>query len=232
MPNVPFLWAMHLWWALWRNWVLRCSGKYPNLKSKFKADLSKEKQLIPLLDSYYQKHLKQYCFERISNLKKQLQGIDLILKNNISGKRFFVDEKAQLDYVNESLPTFAFELMYLKNTVQKQGWLFDASKKTQFYALITSIYSDEDDVFTSCNITFVNREKLIQHLDGVGLSQKGLEQIISKKQNKHGKLTLEQLNPKSEGYLFFSTKNKAEKPVNLILKLDFLIKIGVAKKLV
>jgi len=202
------------------------------LKSKFKPDLSKEKQLIPLLDSYYQKHLKQYCFERISNLKKQLQGIDLILKDKNSGKRFFVDEKAQLDYVNESLPTFAFELFYQKDGIQKQGWLFDASKKTKFYALVTSIYSDEDGVFTSCNITFVNREKLIQHLDGVGLSQKELERIISKKQNKHGKLTLEQLNPKSEGYFFFSTKNKAEKPVNLILKLAFLIKIGVAKKLV
>ncbi|MHA7831599.1 MAG: hypothetical protein ACX93O_10900 [Flagellimonas sp.] len=202
------------------------------MKSKFKADLSKEKQLTLLLDSYYQKHLKQYCFERISNLKKQLQGIDLILKDKNSGKRFFVDEKAQLDYVNESLPTFAFELFYQKDGIQKQGWLFDASKKTQFYALVTSIYSDEDGVFTSCNITFVNREKLIQHLNEMGLSQKRLERIISKKQNKHGKLTLEQLNPKSEGYLFFSTKNKAEKPVNLILKLAFLIKIGVAKKLV
>jgi len=212
--------------------VLRCSGKYPNLKSKFKADLSKEKKLTPLLDSYYQKHLKQYCFERISDLKKQLQGIDLILKDKNSGKPFFVDEKAQLDYVNESLPTFAFELMYLKNNVQKQGWLFDASKKTQFYALVTSIYSDEDDVFTSCNITFVNREKLIQHLEEVGLSQKRLERIISENHSIHGKLNLKQLNPKSEGYLFFSTKNKAEKPINLILKLDYLERIGVAKKLV
>jgi len=202
------------------------------LKSKFKADLSKEKKLTPLLDSYYQKHLKQYCFERISDLKKQLQGIDLILKDKSSGKPFFVDEKAQLDYVNESLPTFAFELMYLKNNVQKQGWLFDASKKTQFYALVTSIYSDEDDVFTSCNITFVNREKLIQHLEEVGLSQKRLERIISENHSIHGKLNLKQLNPKSEGYLFFSTKNKAEKPINLILKLDYLERIGVTKKLV
>ena len=202
------------------------------MKSKFKADLSKEKQLTPLLDHYYKKHLKHYRFERVSNLKKQLQGIDLILKDNRSEKQFFVDEKAQLDYINESLPTFAFELYYQKNGVQKQGWLFDVSKKTKFYALVISIYSDDDDVFTSCNITFVNREKLIQHLDKVELSQKQLEGIISKNQDIHGKLNLEQLNPKSEGYLFFSTKNKAEKPVNLILKLDFLIKIGVAKKLV
>ena len=142
------------------------------MKSKFKADLSKEKQLTPLLDFYYQKHLKHYRFERISHIKKQLEGIDLILKDNRSEKQFFVDEKAQLDYVNESLPTFAFELFYQKNGVQKQGWLFDTSKRTQFYALVTSIYSDEDDVFTSCNITFVNREKLILRLDELGLSKK------------------------------------------------------------
>jgi hypothetical protein len=212
--------------------VLPCSRKYPNLKSNFKADLSKEKQLTPLLDYYYQKHLRHYVFERVSQLRQQLQGIDLILKDKRSGKRFFVDEKAQLDYINESLPTFAFELFYQKNGVQKQGWLFDTSKKTQFYALVTSIYSDEDDVFTSCNITFVNREKLILRLDEIGLSKKRLELIISKNQNMHGKLNLEKLHPKSEGYLFFSTKNKAEKPVNLILKLEYLERIGVAKRLV
>jgi len=202
------------------------------LKSNFKADLSKEKQLTHLLDAYYQKHLKHYSFERISNLKKQLQGIDLILKDNISRKRFFVDEKAQLDYVNESLPTFAFELFYQKNGAQKQGWLFDASKKTQFYALITSIYSDEDDVFTSCNITFVNREKLILRLDEMGLNQKFLKQLAYVHGNLHGKLSLKELDSKFEGYLFFSTQNKAEKPINLILKLDYLMRIGVAKMLV
>lgn len=109
-----------------------CSRKYPNLKSNFKADLSKEKQLTPLLDYYYQKHLKHYTFERVSQLKQQLQGIDLILKDRQSGKQFYLDEKAQMDYINESLPTFAFELFYQKDGVKKQGWLFDASKKNSF----------------------------------------------------------------------------------------------------
>ncbi len=68
---------------------------------------------------------------------------------------------------------------FIKKGVQKQGWLFDASKKTQFYALITSIFSDEKDEFTSCNITFVNREKLIFLLDKKGLSRTCLEHIIS-----------------------------------------------------
>jgi hypothetical protein len=209
-----------------------CSRKSPNLKSKFKADLSKEKQLIPLLDSYYQKHLKNYTVDRVVDLKQQLQGIDLILKDKHSEKEFLVDEKAQLDYINESLPTFAFELSYLKNDNPKIGWLFDTKKKTQFYALITSIYSDEADVFTSCTITFVNREKLLLHLDRLHLNPSYFDAIANKNKEKLGRVFLEQLNPKTEGYLFFSTKNKAEKPVNLILKLEYLIAIGVAKRLV
>lgn len=212
--------------------VLPYSGKYPNLKSNFHEDLSKEKQLIPLLDTYYQKHLKLYGFERIANLEQQLQGIDLILKDKKTGKQFYIDEKAQLYYINESLPTFAFELCYLKKETKKQGWLFDASKKTHFYALITSIYSDEANIFTSCNITFVNREKLIQHLDNLGLNQPFFEKTISKNSEYHGKMVVAQLHHRKEGYLYFSTYNKAEKPVNLILKLDYLIKIRVAKRFV
>lgn len=68
------------------------------------------------------------------------------------------------------------------------------------------MYSDEDGVYTSCNITFMNRKK-------------------------QGKINVNQLDAKTEGYLLFSTKNKSEKPVNLILKLDYLEQIGVAKRL-
>ena len=174
----------------------------------------------------------QYGFKRISSYKEQLQGIDLVLIHKGSQKEYFVDEKAQLDYINESLPTFAFELFYEKDGVQKQGWLFDQEKKTQFYSLVTSIYSDEENVFTSCSITFVNRSKLIEHLNFLGLTPENLQNTIKKNQEVHGKLILEQLHPRKEGYLFFSTQNKAERPVNLILKLDYLIKIGVGRKFI
>ncbi|WP_222982582.1 hypothetical protein [Flagellimonas meishanensis] len=202
------------------------------MKSNFKADLAKEKKLATLLDSYYEKHFVFYGFERVTNLKQQLKGIDLVLTHKKSQNTFFVDEKAQLDYVNETLPTFAFELCYDKNGVEKPGWLFDVSKKTHFYALITSIFSDEDGVFTSCNITFVNRRMLVAHLAGLGLTEEFFWHLTQKQGVAHGKIVLEQLNPKKEGYLFFSTKNKAEKPVNLILKLDYLIAVGVAKRLI
>ena len=184
------------------------------------------------MDFYYKKHLKQCRFERIGDLEQQLLGIDVVLTDKKTGAAYFVDEKAQLDYVNENLPTFAFELFYEKDHAQKQGWLFDDSKKTHFYALVTSIFSDEGDRFTSCNITFVNREKLIQHLTGLGLTQKRFQEIAHKNEGHHGKIGLEKLHPWHQGYLFFSSKNKAEKPINLVLKLEYLIAVGVAKRFV
>ena len=185
-----------------------------------------------LLDALYEKHLHQYRFKRISDLKKQLQGIDLILTRRMGQKKFLVDEKAQLDYVNDDLPTFAFEINYQKNGKSKRGWLFDPSKKTDFYALITGIYSDEPNKFTSCKITFVNREKLISFLKARTITEDSLVGFMENSLPRHGKIKIPGLDSKTEGYLYFSRYNKAEKPINLVLKLDFLIENGLAKRLV
>ncbi len=184
------------------------------------------------MDNYYTKNLNRYHFERISNYREQIQGIDLVFKHRKTDASFYVDEKAQLDYINERLPTFAFELFYHKGESKKQGWLFDSAKKTHFYSLITGIYADDENKFTSCNITFVNRKTLIHYLESIELSKEKLKEIAISHEDFHGKLELNKLDIRREGCLFFSRKNKVEKPVNLILKLDFLIKIGVAKKFV
>ncbi len=147
-------------------------------KSTFSSDLQKEQKLSVLLDSHYNTYLKQYDFERVKDMKQQLVGIDLILTHKSNGEKVLVDEKAQLDYVNENLPTFAFELGY-----QKKGWLFDASKKTDFYALITGIFSDEPDTYTSCKITWVNRKKLVYFLKTRNIVSNTLE-AYTKRQGK------------------------------------------------
>lgn len=194
--------------------------------------MQKEQHLGILLDSLYKKHLNHYRFQRITDLKKQLQGIDIVLTHRVTKKEFLVDEKAQLDYVNDDLPTFAFELGYQKEGVSKQGWLFDSSKKTDFYALITGIYSDEPNKFTSCKITFVNRGKLISFLKSRVITENSVVSFIGKARPKHGKIKIPELDSKTEGYLYCSSHNKAEKPLNLILKLDFLIDNDLAKRLV
>ncbi len=188
--------------------------------------------LSQFLDEQYQKYLKHYSFERVSNLQEQFLGVDLVFTHKQKGTFYHIDEKAQLDYLNENLPTFAFEVFYERNSEQKGGWFLDSKKKTDFYSLVTGIYRDEKDKFTSCNIIFVNRKKLLDFLMSRGLSQERIVQLARSQPNYHGKMELQSLSPHSEGYLFFSRKNKAEKPVNLVLKLGFLIRIGVGKRLV
>lgn len=200
------------------------------MKSTFASDLEREQKLHKLLDSCYTKALKNYFFGRIKEQKQQMVGIDLHFTHKRSGRVYKIDEKAQIDYLNEDLPTFAFELQYEKKGILKQGWLFDTKKETDFYSLITSIYSDEPNVFTSCKITFVNRLKLIRFLTEKDLSEKVLKAHLNDNPTHQGKLAIGQLNTRNEGYLYFSRQNKAEKPINLILRLDFLVQNGVARR--
>ncbi|NJB71459.1 hypothetical protein GGR42_001921 [Saonia flava] len=201
-----------------------------DLKSSFKSDLNKEQKLSTLLDECYKNYLKNYTYKRIHDLKSQLMGIDIIFTHKSSGNSFYIDEKAQLDYINDDLPTFAFELQYEKGGFLKKGWLFDENKSTNFYSLITGIYSDEPEKFTSCKITFVNREKLIELLSNKGINNSSLSAYIESNTAQNGKLIIDELNSKNEGYLFFSSSNKKEKPVNLILKLEFLLNENVGKR--
>ena len=199
------------------------------MKSTFTSDLGKEKRLSELLDAYYSKGLRHYYFERVQSLQEQLRGVDVIFKHRKTKETFLVDEKAQLDYINEDLPTFAFELHYLKNGVLKEGWLFDSAKKTDFYALVTAIYEDEPDKYTSCKVTFVNRSKLVAFLEAMGVTKNSLLDYYQNGTVPHGKMEIQELNPKKAGYLYHSKNNKSEQPFNLVLKLDYLLSNGIAK---
>ncbi|WP_419213184.1 hypothetical protein ACNR9Q_03295 [Maribacter sp. X9] len=202
------------------------------MKSKFTSDLKREKQLSRLLDVYYQKHLVHYHTTRVHDLENQLAGVDVVFIHRKTQDKFYIDEKAQLDYINDDLPTFAFELGYYKKNGFKEGWLFDQRKITDFYALATAIYQDEPHVFTTCKITLVNREKLCSFLEQRKLTKAVLDSYLYENKELNGKLKLKELNSRTEGYLYFSKNNKVEKPINLVLKLDFLLANAIAKRLV
>lgn len=139
-------------------------------KSQFHEDLKKEKRLAQYLNRCYEHCLKQYRYLRIHDKKQQYRGVDVIFTHKTHGHSYAVDEKAQLNYLNEDLPTFAFEIAYHKQGEQKKGWLFDSHKTTDFYALITAIYTDAPDTFTSCKITMVNRKKLLLFFKNRGIT--------------------------------------------------------------
>jgi hypothetical protein len=205
------------------------------MKSKFKSDLSKEQKLGLFLDTVYaEKFDINFQTHRIIDKKRQLSGIDLEIhdcrkRNDV--KIYFVDEKAQLDYLNKSLPTFAFELSYLKKGKYRKGWLIDEDKEAAYYFLITDIQTDDEGEFESCKITSVNRRKLLKLLEEKGLTPPSLkmyDQTI-RADKRNGKTAISELNASKEGYIFYSHSNKAEKPINLVLKLNYLVKMGIGK---
>ena len=204
--------------------------------SHFKSDLKQEQILSEYLDRLYK--LKNLAFERIVNIDKQHQGIDIVIQHK--SKDYLIDEKAQLHYLNKDLPTFTFELSYLnKNNQLKEGWLFDTNKLTQYYFLITAIFLKEnktellyvDDIET-LKISSVNRKKLVAHLEKIGLSKDILEEYDNtlRTNESYGKNIIPELNKKNNGLIYF-TEHLAEKPINLQLRLRYLIANGVAKKL-
>lgn len=202
--------------------------------SSFKSDLNQEAILSSYLDKIYK--TKGIDFDRISDSEMQHRGIDIVIKEKT--KEYFIDEKAQLHYINTDLPTFTFELSYLKNNVQKDGWLLDENKLTHYYFLITGIFLKKEknellsyEDIEKVKITSVDRKKLRDHLDSMKLDKKTLLQynLEFRKSKSYGKNTIAELNPNSEGLIYF-TEHLAEKPINLQLRLSYLIEIGVAKK--
>lgn len=199
--------------------------------SFFTRDLTKEKQLTPFLDAKYAE--PNLHFERIHDLKLQKKGVDLVYHHK--GKRYNIDEKAQLDYINSSLPTFTFELSYLKNGIEKKGWLLDEHKITTHYFLIVGIYAiDKTDLekgFKRVKIISADRAKLLAFLDSIGLTSAKLksynQQLRSSKKCKR-KTAIDELFIKTQGCLFYSEQLE-EKPINLQLRLEFLIENGIGK---
>ena len=199
--------------------------------STFDQDLNKEYLLGKFLDEIYAQ--LNYDFKRINESDLQNKGVDLIINHN--GKEYFIDEKAQLDYLNHSLPTFTFELSYLKNGQWRKGWLFDNKKITNHYFLITDIKiktQNIEDGFKSCIITSVDTKKLRKYLENIGLDWEMLNDLDAeiRSSEKEKNIPLLNLKERKEGCLFFSVQ-KDEKPLNLKLYLSWLIKIGVAKKI-
>ena len=199
--------------------------------SYFKKDLAKEQLLGKYLDSVYLE--LGIPLKRVDDINEQHQGIDL--KYKAAKNDYFIDEKAQLDYIDSDLPTFTFEISYLKDSSLKMGWLFDKSKVTDFYFLVTSIYAnDKTDLtkgFKSCKITSVDRKKLINHLASIKLTASKLFEYENRFRSgrKEGKNTISELTL-NEGLIFFSTQKK-EEPINLQLRLNYLISKGLAKQI-
>lgn len=193
--------------------------------SHFDKDIASEEILGKYLSEQYAKANLNTARNRTLDL--QYKGVDIIITGGDT-LSYKVDEKAQLHYLNTDLPTFALEIDYIKDKQIKLGWLYDHTKVTELYAFVFSIHvfdrSEElksVQNIKSCDVVFVNRIRLLNELSllNIDLNYCRLQSNILRSSSTN-KLT------HKSGFNFQISNHLSEKPVNLVVRKSFLVKIG------
>lgn len=193
--------------------------------SHYATDLQNDRILSVYLDGLYTR--LGLSFQRIEDLSLQHQGVDILLTGG--DRTFKVDEKAQMHYRNRSLPTFAFEIGYLKDGVRHKGWLFDEHKTTDVYFLVVHIYTDREELTSpeqikSCRILRIGRARLVAELAKQGVTYETCHQqeLEARKNNVFGRIPV----AKERMFSFNCNKDLDEQPFNLVIRLDMLLTVG------
>ena len=204
------------------------------MPGRFNQDLENEHKLAVFLDDNYYNNTSRFNdtlrIDRIDDLDLQYKGVDLIITNKDTDIKTYIDEKAQSHYINKRLPTFAFELSYLKDGSLREGWLFDTHKITQQYFIITCI-QEIDKQIQSCRLISIDRYKLISLLIAKNLTRENLAKYENQYRDngEYKKHIISELSGR-EGFLFY-TEHLVEKPINVVFYLDYLIRQGIGVEL-
>jgi hypothetical protein len=205
-------------------------------KDKYDFDLRRECRLGKFLDEHYPQieKLQKGKLERIDDITEQHKGIDLIYTHDTTGEKVKIDEKAQLNYIDQYLDTFVFEISYLKKKQWRKGWFYDEKKETEKYFLITCIKSSCENEFEDFRLISIDRKKLQDYLTEKGLSERKImeyEKMFRADTDKYkGEQSVPELS-KELGFFHNSFYNLDEGPVNLKLRLRTLLQKGLAQEL-
>lgn len=196
--------------------------------STYYQDLSKEDIIGKYLDASVYPLIEvklRVKFERIHDKKQQHGGIDVIAV--YSGGRLRIDEKSQLDYINNPIPTCAFEIAYVKNDELREGWLYDKNKLTDRYFYITHIRSRRDDNtirvpedVLGCKVLSIDRATFISALENKGID-KQLCKVLSAGHPGPGRIDI----PSFPDIYLYRSGQKAEGPLNLVIKRNTIVKM-------
>tara|TARA_Y100000748_G_C15478352_1_gene481746 strand:- start:192 stop:836 length:645 start_codon:yes stop_codon:yes gene_type:complete len=200
-------------------------------------DMVVEQEIAKFLDeNFYMKVNNIKDFHRHTDRDTQLKGVDcrLIYKDN----ELILDEKAMSHYINQNLPTFAFELGSYQKSGYIDGWLIDDTKDTTHYLLIwittigpcekKALIFKEDIKKLECLL--IGRQDIINYLDSHGFPR---EKLIKKrddilKQAKFGPIDKDY----QTGFYFFNTSSLVEAPVNVIIKKPNLMSLKIDRWIV
>ena len=193
-------------------------------QSRRGADMAAEAELASFLDEYlYTPLLAEGHFSSISRVhdkEQQLKGVDVVVSTGKTTGN--IDEKAQIYYVNKNLPTFAFELQFLKYGEVIEGWFLNDGLCTDYYLLIwpqattDSIYELTKDTFTRLDALMVSKKKLRSRLKELGLSKEVLMQKAAelRRNRVYGKTAT---GHKGIYYYLSDSRKYVEAPINIVI---------------
>lgn len=210
----------------------------PAAQSVYRRDLAQEAMFSNFLDMCLYQPIAEILhrperlvsFKRITDLDMQHAGIDVVYKHR--GLTIFIDEKSQLHNLNQDIPTFAFELSYLKQGKERTGWLLDKRKKTHGYMLCWPRGERDEygDIYLGAKIIFLSKKQLLSFLsehgyDEMALWRKAIELRRSGAPGRH--LVGE------PGFWFYLTKPRTdglylERMINVVVRATLLESISTA----
>ena len=205
------------------------------IQSRRNDDMSAEAQLACFLDTYlYSRFPQSDSFsriERMHNKTEQLAGVDVRFTGK-DGSVYDVDEKAQLYYLNKDLPTFAFEIQFLRDGRETIGWLCNNTLKTDLYLLVWPFATQDTprdirwNQFTKADCLLIQKKRLLAMLEKDGLMIKRMQQDAAqfRKAGHTGKATIEGV----RGAYYFASdpKKYREAPINIVVTKDRLLSIA------
>ena len=190
-------------------------------------DVSVEREITRFLDEHF------YCdlvtdFHRFKDKGEQLKGKDVIFtwKELVN---IIVDEKAQSQYINRNLPTFAFEISSIFSGKRSEGWLFDDKKETEYYLCIwiwaKNTQRPSKDEITKLDCLLIKRNDIINYLEEEGFSKQRIIERESKIRSSGVSGAIDKSNHKYVYY--FHTTHLAENPFNVIIRKEKLEGLAV-----
>lgn len=205
-------------------------------------DMRAEQRLGEFMDAYFYSRLrsksgKRISFTRMTDIESQLKGIDVCIETD--GKKMIIDEKASLYYSNVMIPTFAFEIDWVKQERVEplQGWFVNDELQTEYYMLIWPnikctqqegrwIRKDLADLrkedFTILEAMMIEKADIKTALERKGFNKGFLIEYARRIRNRNKADALWKEEKLDENIKIMYSGQLAEKPVNLVIRKELL----------
>ncbi len=202
-------------------------------------DMQAETELALYLDKNFYSRLVDSGLlttaQRITDRETQREGIDVIVSKNKT--QAFIDEKAQLYYINKGLPTFAFELGFILNGHETIGWFLNDELRTDRYFLLwpnaktSTLKRLKAEDFTSVHGLMIKKKVLRQYLESNGKSK---EYLLAKLTQLRKDGAIGKIPSGIEGVYYYVSdpKRYTECPINIVIRKTILESVASASYII